>query len=82
LDLNRKNARHLKRNQLPFGGMQVILCGDFFQLPPVSVWRKKNRIFIQIGNLEKIEFKNLLFEEQFRHKDDKFIKNFKWNFVE
>jgi hypothetical protein len=36
LDLVDRIARHLKRNNLPFGGMQVILCGDFFQLPPVS----------------------------------------------
>jgi ATP-dependent DNA helicase PIF1 len=29
-------GRNLRRNQAPFGGIQVILCGDFFQLPPVS----------------------------------------------
>ncbi len=36
LDLVEKIARTLKHNDLPFGGMQVILSGDFFQLPPVS----------------------------------------------
>ena len=29
-------ARYIRRNDKPFGGIQVILCGDFFQLPPVS----------------------------------------------
>lgn len=28
-------AKIMRRNDLPFGGMQVVFCGDFFQLPPV-----------------------------------------------
>ena len=36
LDLVDTLVRRFKRDNRPFGGMQVVLCGDFFQLPPVS----------------------------------------------
>jgi ATP-dependent DNA helicase PIF1 len=29
-------ARILKKNERPFGGIQLVVTGDFFQLPPVS----------------------------------------------
>jgi len=36
LDMVDEIARHMKRKQMPFGGIQVVFTGDFFQLPPVS----------------------------------------------
>jgi len=36
LDLVELILRQLRRNNDLFGGLQVIFCGDFFQLPPVT----------------------------------------------
>lgn len=35
--LNKLNeiAKRIRRNDRPFGGIQLIVCGDFYQLPPV-----------------------------------------------
>lgn len=36
-DLVDEVCRRARKNNKPFGGLQVIISGDFFQLPPVSV---------------------------------------------
>ncbi len=46
LDMVDKVLKAFKRNDAPFGGIQVILCGDFFQLPPVSRYGEPDPLFI------------------------------------
>ncbi len=36
LDMVNEVAKLLRKNDAPFGGLQVILVGDLFQLPPIS----------------------------------------------
>ncbi|MFA6797228.1 MAG: AAA family ATPase [Candidatus Paceibacterota bacterium] len=75
LDLIERIARHLKRNQLPFGGMQIILCGDFFQLPPVSrMGEKESHFSYKSETWKKLDLKICYLEEQYRQKDANFLK--------
>lgn len=66
-------CREVRRNDAPFGGLQVIFVGDFFQLPPVSrgnaeaafcyaspVWRELNPLVCYL-------------EEQHRQEDEPFL---------
>ncbi len=36
LDMVDRVCKTFKRNEKPFGGLQIILSGDFFQLPPIE----------------------------------------------
>jgi len=35
-------CKKIKGNQLPFGGIQIVLVGDFFQLPPIIKFSQNN----------------------------------------
>ncbi len=71
LDIVNKILRHARGSWEPFGGMQVILAGDFFQLPPV---RKKNDLptqFVdQSQSWKESHIKVCYLSEQFRHTED------------
>ncbi len=51
-------ARALRNSNDPFGGIQLVLCGDFLQLPPVSRENKKLFCF-QVSRIKNVtEFVN------------------------
>lgn len=44
-------ARAVRGNEKPFGGIQLILTGDFFQLPPVTASGKKTQFCFEVSEI-------------------------------
>jgi ATP-dependent exoDNAse (exonuclease V) alpha subunit len=75
LDLVDEICRHMKKNGAPFGGLQVILCGDFFQLPPISRFGEPEAQFAYGSKVWKeANFRICYLEEQHRQTDKAFLK--------
>ncbi len=70
-DLVNKVLQNMKGNAKPFGGVQLVLCGDFFQLPPVSRQGEPETHFIYSSeSWKEARFTICYLSEQFRQKDD------------
>jgi hypothetical protein len=75
LDLIDEICRHMKDSDAPFGGMQIILCGDFFQLPPIARFGEPAALFAYESEIWKnANFKICYLEEQHRQTDTAFLK--------
>lgn len=67
-------AKALKENGKPFGGIQVILCGDFLQLPPVAQDNSMSYCFTSPSWREVIN-ENIILTKVFRQKGDQELIN-------
>ena len=75
LDMIEKVIRSLKRSDEPFGGLQVILCGDFFQLPPVARSGEMRAQFAYHSDTwRNMDLKICYLEEQFRQSDQTYLE--------
>ncbi|MBP6104494.1 MAG: AAA family ATPase [Gammaproteobacteria bacterium] len=71
LDMIDTIARCLLKADEPFGGLQVIVCGDFFQLPPVSsALSPQKRFAFEANAWKKGNFYVCYLQEQHRQGDD------------
>ncbi|KAG8855514.1 hypothetical protein FRB96_007018 [Tulasnella sp. 330] len=87
-----KVAMLLRKNTKPFGGIQIIVTGDFFQLPPVvknslpkfafeaELWPECVGLtfnLTQVFRQKDQDFVDMLNEMRFGHLSDKSVKRFK-----
>ena len=68
-----KILRAFKENGAPFGGVQVVLSGDFFQLPPVSKNYNAKKFAWQSPSWKELDLKTCYLEEKFRQDDNQLI---------
>jgi len=66
--------RGFKGIDAPFGGVQVVISGDFFQLPPVSKEPKEKRFAWQSPSWKALELQTCYLEEKFRQDDNRLIE--------
>lgn len=66
-------ARSIRRSTEPFGGIQLIVCGDFLQLPPVTKGKEKANFCFQSRSWRKCIHMNLELMEVRRQTDKTFI---------
>ena len=69
LDMVDRVCRLFKQNNFPFGGMQVALCGDFFQLPPISRNGQSADFIDKSAVWNNMNLKICYLREQYRHSD-------------
>ena len=79
IDLRMRQCARGSAKRMPFGGKQVIVCGDFFQLPPVVAddveddWLQANlggEYAFQTPLWKETDFKIAILKTSFRQKDD------------
>jgi len=64
-----KILRKFKGSSEPFGGVQLVLSGDFFQLPPISKSLKEEKFIWQTILWGSADLKVCYLSEKFRHED-------------
>ncbi len=70
-----KVLRLVREDDRPFGGIQVIFLGDFFQLPPVETQEDAQLSYcFESPVWSELNLKNILLNENHRQSEENFIK--------
>lgn len=73
-ELFEETARLVRQKDRPFGGIQVVLLGDFFQLPPVGKTEEERKFCFESPIWENVIEKTIILREIMRQKDAVFQK--------
>ena len=79
LDMVNEVCKEVRRNPHAFGGLQVVVVGDFFQLPPISRAqpngeRAPNAFAFKSRAWEEMNPISCYLSEQYRQEDTKFLE--------
>lgn len=67
-------ARKIRNNENPFGGIQMIVTGDFFQLPPVPDQGKTSKFAFEAEKWKDVISHTIVLTHVFRQKDQDFVE--------
>lgn len=73
LDMVNLVLKTIRQNNDAFGGMQVVMVGDFFQLPPVTKQGEQMVYAFQSKAWEEARFLTTYLTEQHRQEDEMFL---------
>lgn len=75
-DILNKIAQIIRKNTKPFGGIQIVFSGDFYQLPPVGNEKdiETTQFCFESSNWDKCFPINIQLQKIFRQNDTKYVK--------
>lgn len=74
LDMLDEMLRVVREKDEPFGGIQLVMSGDFFQLPPINRGDSRGGGFVVYSRAwQELEPVVLYLEQQFRQEDEKLL---------
>ena len=73
-DLLEVMGRRIRGNDKPFGGLQLIICGDFFQLPPVAKAGTPFKFAFEASSWNRCIERTHELTKVFRQSDDSFVR--------
>ncbi|HRY63080.1 MAG TPA: AAA family ATPase [Patescibacteria group bacterium] len=74
LDLVNQICQAFRQNLKPFGGLQLIMAGDFFQLPPIAKGEERAKIVVESDIWNAMDLAVCYLDEQYRQADSRFIQ--------
>ena len=75
LDMIDKVLRTVRENDRPFGGIQLVMSGDFFQLPPVNRPNEQGGGFVVYSDAwQELQPAVLYLERQYRQNDERLLE--------
>ncbi|KAL1916748.1 uncharacterized protein VTP21DRAFT_5452 [Calcarisporiella thermophila] len=67
-------ARAVRRSNKPFGGIQLVITGDFYQLPPISDNGKEVKFTFEARTWKDCIQRTMHLQNIFRQRDNEFVK--------